>query len=245
MYTFPSLKKAAKLPQIILDGDNAVQKYRDWLADSGIFPTVPPLHQDFVLRYTCSFNGRSHDYADIVHYVEDLTAFVCCHSIDGKKVMEVSCDYAEQNTPGELSCSGFYPPTTPYTETWLRNEGCAVATAVVSVQAFILYHRPDVIPEELPAPKPRKAVSSHAKPSRRTTTVKDVRHHIIRLDPVDTIPVAKNYRAIQWRVRGHYRRIKGADGQQRLVYVRPHTAQRGKKKISPPDIIIKEANHDR
>lgn len=238
-YTFPSLKNAEKLPQIVLDGDNSVQRYRDWLSESGIVPTVPPLHEDFVLRYSCSFGGRRYDYADIVHYTDDLTGFIACHSISGKKALEVECSYLENDTPGIVSGHASAPASSPYREDWLRSESSAVCTAVIATQAYILYHRPELIPTVLPEPQRRTSKKPYA--AKRAAYVARERRQIIRLGDPGRLPVAKNYRAIQWQVRGHYRRLKNPD---RLVYIRPHTAQRGKKKLSPAPIIVKEAPND-
>ena len=237
----PSLKKLGKLPCIELAGEGTVEEIKGWLKEHPeISRCVPPLYPDFVLRYKVRINSKLHEYVDIVHYSEDLTVFAVVHCIDGKKVLRADVDY--NGVEGDrVPIYGTYPASSPYKDEWLQYETTATVPAVLAVQAYLLYHRPDVIPQVIdrPAPKPRK-VPRKPEYKQSDRTVAPTVRRIIRITPEELRePKPKKYRAISWQVRGHYRRITGRDGEQRLVYIRPHTACRGKRKLAPGTIKIK------
>lgn len=239
-WTPPSLTSADKLPTVELVGDDLVETYRAWMLDHTEIPRcVPPIHRDFTLRYTRRFGGeRVYSYMEIVHYSDDLTVLELCHVIDGKKVLCCDSLYVEYRGD-QISIDVTAPASTPYPQDWLDNEAGYAVTAVLSVQAYLLYHRPDIIP--VLVDKPRKS-SGKSKPSKRERTVRDTVRRYIRLTADDPEPRAVNYRAIQWTVRGHYRRLTAKDGTAKLVYVKPHTAKRGEKKITAAKIIVKGEN---
>lgn len=235
-WTPPSLTSADKLPTVELAGDDLVETYRAWMREHPEIPRcVPPLYRDFTVRYTCRFGDRVHSYTDIVHYSDELTVLALCHVIDGKKVLCCESFYAEYRGD-QIPIHFTAPESTRYPVDWLENEAGATVMAVLAVQAYLLYHRPDIIPVFVD--KPRKS-SGKSNQSKRERTVRDTVRRYIRLTADDPEPRAVNYRAIQWTVRGHYRRITAKDGTAKLVYVRPHTAKRGEKKITAAKIIMK------
>lgn len=234
-WTPPSLKAMDKLPSIEIAGLNRIQLYLDWWnANPQIPRTVPPLFRDFVIRFSRSYPRAggaesAHDYIECVHYTEDLTAFAVCHLIDGKKTLISESDYSQYR--GRTAQARIQAPkTSPHKEDWLKQEGLAAIHCALCVQAYILYHKPDVIPAELPAPPQKRKPNRERKPSPRA--IADTRRQIIRLSETDEPPKKRNvrYRAIRWTVRGHYRRITSTSGKRRVVYVKPHTAHRGEKK---------------
>lgn len=200
-------------------------------------PLVPPVWQDFTIRFTLNF-ARRIDYVEIVHYSDDFTAMQCCHCIDGKKAMEITLDYNDlhgDNIPFRFSA----PETTTHSRDWLENEAFAVLRTVLSVQYFLLMHRPEVVPVLLePSGRKKSARSTHASPAPKK--LKPAVRQYIRLSAEDKPPIQRTYRAVTWSVRGHYRRIRTRDGEQKTVYVRPHTASHfgGKRKLISPGIRV-------
>lgn len=214
-YQFPSLKKIGKLPTIELSEANLANKYAIWFREAeGIPRCVPPLYQDFVIKHRFAFADGEHDFVDIVHYSDDLTQFEVCHVMDGKKILTSATDYADYYDL-TVHAEVRIPENSPWDIAWLKNEGFSAVFMVLAVQAFILYHKPDVIPTELPEPKGKKKKSAEQRntssaPSK--SRVKDSVRRYIRLTAEDEAPVQRNYRAIQWQVRGHYRHLEHADG---------------------------------
>ncbi len=234
MYQFPSLSRAAsKLPCIDIAGIGLAERYQLWFREAeGIPRCVPPLYQDFVIRYSLRFGGGDHSYVDIVHYSDDLTQFEVCHTMDGKKILTAESDYADYYDL-MVHAKVHAPSTTQYQLDWLKNEGLAAVFCVLATQAFILYHRPDVVPVEIPQPqgKSKSKTGSVAAPAK--SHIKDSVRQYIRLTESDQAPAQRNYRAIQWQVRGHYRHLERADGTKYAVYVKPHLAKRGNKQNVP------------
>lgn len=237
-WTPPSLKAAEKLPCIEIAEPDQVQTYLDWFDAHGeINRCIPPLYKDFIIKFSRRFSeGRrtpdTHHYVEIVHYDDTLTELEAVHVLDGKKILRIAANYAEIDGK-RIHVKLTAPTNSPFTESWLKDEAVAVACTVLSVQAHILYHRPEVIPVVLPAPERRSG-------GKRTPTQRKIKQTVrkyIRLSASDPLPSVRNYRAIQWQVRGHYRRITGADGKERLVYVRPHLAKRGNRKTAARLII--------
>lgn len=240
-YQFPSLKAAEKLPAIELEGHDLPDKYRGWLSEHPEITTqVPPVYRDFTIRYTQDWNGRIDHYVDIVHYSEDMTQYDACHAIEGKKIFELHADYAEyagEDMPLHMTA----PETTRYSREWLIAEGKATGHLIAAVQAYILYHRPEVIPVYLTdPPQRRKSSASKPVPKSGTKTVAKTVRRYIRLTGEDPLPREINYRKIQWTVRGHYRRLPQKDGSEKLTFVRPHTAKRGERKTPAGTLKIKE-----
>lgn len=240
-YQFPSINKLGKLPTIEISAPNLAQKYAIWFREAeGIQRCIPPLYRDFVIRHTEQFEEDLHSYIEIVHYSDDLTAFEVCHIMDGKKVLTVESDYADYYDL-DVHAAVHAPATTPWGLSWIKNEGLATVFCVLSVQAFILYHKPEVVPVELPEParKNKKTAESkkEAVPAPKSHIKNSVRHYI-RLAAEDYAPAKRNYRSIQWQVRGHYRHLEHKDGTKYAIYIKPHLAKRGNRCSSPQSVIV-------
>lgn len=237
-WTIPSVSKLDKMPTIEFTAVNLLCEYRDWFNTHKEIPRcIPPLYQDFCIRYKLQFGEREHDYIDIVHYNDELTALAACHCIDGKKVLFVESHYLDYDG-ANIKSSLRVPAKSRYSEDWLKNEAVATIFAVLGVQAYLLYHRPDIVPVFVDAKPSAKRKPAKAQP--RTRTVSNIQKRYIRIGADDKPPRIVNYKAIQWTVRGHYRRITDKDGNRRMIYIKPHTAKRGKKKITAARILIKE-----
>lgn len=245
-WSFPSVKQMSRLPSVDVVGVNRIQTYLDWFdAHKELTRLVPPLYENFTLHFTRSYydprrdkGPRVYDYLECVHYYPGLSTLEICHVLDGKKILTVSADYAQFDGPTMRGVASA-PASSPYTHAWLQNEGMSVLATVIAVQLYILYHKPDIQPICLDAPAKRQAAGGS--PSTRARTIKNTVHKIIRLSAEDDAkdPIQRHYHKIQWSVRGHYRRITGKDGKEKLTYVRPHTAGRGqrKKKAGPISLI--------
>lgn len=230
------MKSIGKLPTIELAEVNLINSYQQWFDQHPeISRCVPPLYRDFVIKFRLSFSGVTHNYVEIVHYNDGLTVMDVCHTIDGKKVLTVSADYASFD--GKLvKAKGSYPASTKYADDWLKNECTATVTNTLAVQAYILYHKPDIVPIYITAPSARR---HKPKSSPAPRVIKDTARKFIRLSADDKPPRQANYRAIQWTVRGHYARYHYKDGTVKLKYIAPHIAKRGEKKIQETKIILK------
>lgn len=241
-WTPPSRKAAQKLPAIEIAETNQVQTYLDWLdGNPGIPRTVPPLFRDFAVRFSRSYfspergdkEPRKFEYEEVVHYEDDLARLWVSHSIDGRKVLMVSSEYVQYDGV-TVRATVTAPHTTPYTEEWLQREGVAALYTVLAVQAYILYHRPEVVPVELAEPPRNRGASPARTPGRKPVkTIGGTVRKIIRLSAADPAPpMERHYKAIQWNVRGHYRRLTRKDGTPYLAYVKPHLAKRGEAKAA-------------
>lgn len=222
----PSLKKMDRLPGIELAGNGFIAYYTWFYEHPEINRAVPPVYPDFTIRYHRGPPDlrEPHDYTVCVHYAEDLTAFAACHVRDGKKILTAFCDYTDMRA--QISA----PDNLPFSPDWIEREGRDVVQIVLAVQAYILYHQPQIVEKVLTEP-PRERKRTDRKPADRPTGhIGQTRTHYIRLS--ETIPKERNvnYRAIQWTVRGHYRHIT-KQGKPTLVYIAPHLAKRGEKKL--------------
>lgn len=237
-WTPPSIKKLGNLPHIVVEEVDQIQKYIDWYnANPGIPRTVPPIYQDFVIEFSRSYlpGPRTYRYIEIVHYDDDLCGFQVAHVIDGKKMGIISSRY-EDYDDARIKIGLTAPTSTLYKVEWMKQEGVTAACTVLAVQMYILYHRPELVPVELPEPR-RERLPAGKKPQNGMArkVIADTRRQIIRLGEKDTDFRVVNYRKIQWTVRGHYRRLKSG----KVVYVRPHAARRGNKKLKPGLTILK------
>lgn len=249
----PSIAAMGKLPAIDIEGVNRSQYYLDWFdAHPEIPRAIPPIYRDFIIRHSRSYYSpdkdkaeRVYSYIECIHYNDDMTELDACHVIDGKKVLTVHSRYLDYDGI-HVKASLSAPGSTRYTEEWLRREGIATIYTALALQAYILYHRPEVVPVYLSeaATQKRNVKSVPAKKSavkKITPTVK----RYIRLSEADVERVTRQYRAIQWMVRGHYRRYTRKNGEQYLRFVAPHTAKRGEKKLKTSGIILSGGKDDK
>jgi len=107
----------------------------------------------------------------------------------------------------------------------------AAVTSILAVQAYILYHKPEVI-DVYAEPKPRKkpaqtpAKLNQSKPPK--TVLRETVKRYIHIGETEKPAVARHYSAIQWQVRGHYRRYKDDNGAvKKVIYIAPHLSKRG------------------
>lgn len=245
----PSLKKMENLPEINISGINTVQFYLDWFDSHKEIPrTIPPLYKDFRIRFSRSYGSdgkeRVYEYTECIHYIDDLTGFFACHLIEGKKILVAEADYNDFD--GTKVHAAVKTPSgimNKYSEEWLKNEGVAVVYTILAVQAFILYHKPEVISQIMPPMKERRTETKKngAKPEKPHKTIGATKTKRIYLD--GTIPKERNYnyRAIQWQVRGHYRHYE-RNGKTKIIYVQPHLAKRGWKKQKSMTVDLKVAD---
>lgn len=234
MYQFPSLNKIGKLPCIELAAPNLAEKYARWFREAeGIPRCIPPLYQDFVIRHTAVYpDGPSRSYVEIIHYRDDLTQLEVCHIMDGKKILTAESNYSDYYDL-MVHVAVRAPASSPWDASWLKNEGLAAVFCVLATQAFILYHKPDLIPVELPEPNGKRKSPKIQSAPPSETHVKDAVRQYIKLTSADDAPAQRNYRAIQWKVRGHYRHLEHADGTKYVIYIKPHLAKRGNKPNNP------------
>lgn len=246
-WTPPSEKNRAKLPQINLVNSGTAVKYVNWFRDHPeIDRAVPPVFDDFCINYTVTFprecgkKEATYAYTDIVHYAEDRQSFVLCHVFNGRKILIAEVDYERIQPDGNVFVYSRSPENTQFDHDWLQNEALSAAFCVLSTQAFILYHKPEIKPVYLSSPAdPRKNSASPRKPAKRATVLNPERRKLVYLDGKMPTERIVHYRKIKWGVRGHYRRIIGRGGESKTIYIKPHTAKRGEKKSAQAEIDIK------
>lgn len=224
----PSKKQMEKLPLIIVEGGS--NPYILWLKEhTEIDRRVPPVYPEFIIK------SPENDimYTIVVAYNHECTAFAARVWLNDELfIKRLTGDYNDE--AGDGTCHGFKghavvdnAATNKYDEQWIRTMCLAVGCSITAIQAYLLYHKPDIVeqiytPSEAAKkePKQKKRRRVVAEPIRiRKTKIKR-----IRLDSaVDKPPRNINYKKLAWHVRGHYRHV-GKD--KKLKYIQPFVCNR-------------------
>ena len=243
-WTPPSIKSIesgkAKLPTIEILGENGNQRYLEWINENKTIPrTIPPIFTDFIIKYTRTFEKRIYQYMEIVHYSDDLAELDICHIVGKKKILMAHSRYIDYES--DTVKAGIYaPPSAQYEKEWTKMEGVAALYTVLAVQAYILYHRPEEIPIEVTANPKKSQKTKKDRHSPKRQLGKDVIYKRIVLNSEEQLSTSRNYRAIQWSVRGHYRRLKKPDGTGYMTYVKPHIAKRAKNMSEEMELLMND-----
>lgn len=225
-FTFPSPKNVDKYPLIAIKGNP--NDYVEWIrAHPEIDMRVPPVFQNFRLI----FNSYDIVYDLFVHYSDDFTSFEVRWKMDDRTIGIVSCDYAERREDGKFHYRARITENAAdkYKHEWLENAIIAVGTTVIATQAYMLYHKPEIV-EQVYAPSSAPEKSSSAPKKRVNAEPVKIRKSKIKritLSEDDRPPKEANYRKLSWHVRGHYRHMGKS---KKLVYIQPYTCNRGGKK---------------
>lgn len=229
----PKLSTVGKFPTVDIRGD--VNEYIQWFFLGGINPFIPPIYREFVILFD-STGGKCTVYVEYLN----MAQFRLCFYRGDKKKFFVSVDYDKAS--GNEWEFDFHNCSNDASN---ERTSMIIIRLVLAVQAYILYHKPDVVPiliidgGEKKPPKKSAAKSVSAEPDRKIK--KQVKKYI-RLDAEDSKIMRdkspRNYRAIQWQVRGFYRRQNYKGGKTKMIYIAPHSAKRGEKKIKNIKIIV-------
>lgn len=228
---FPSDKACEKLPRIVVGGNaNAMIEWIDQHTE--IDRRVPP-----VLSGWFVIDLRQDEYKIVIcaTYTKDKTAFVFRASINGLRAVIASMDYAKIDDNGFATIDSHYSTGAlrTYSEEWLQQFAMFSVYVIIAVQAYILYHKPDVIEQVVDASAPRKTPdNAHQKKRKKSGNVKikSTVRKLIRIDTRDLPPREYKYKKLAWSVRGHYRRV---GKEKKLKYIAPFTCNRGGAKNKP------------
>ena len=228
---FPSDKACEKLPRIVVDGNaNAMI---EWINQHNeIDRRVPPVLSGW---FVIEIQQGKYKIIICATYTKDKTAFVFRASINGLRAVIASMDYAKIDNDGiatvDFHCSAGALRT--YSEDWLRQFAIFSVNFIIAVQAYILYHKPEVIEQVVDASAPRKTPeNSHQKKRKKNGSVKikSTVRKLIRIDTRELPPREYKYKKLAWSVRGHYRHV---GKEKKLKYIAPFTCNRGGAKGKP------------
>lgn len=222
-YTFPSKKQLAKLPQIRIDGDP--NRYAMWIHDhQEIDRRVPPIFLDFVIHL---------EYTTVaVHYISDMTAF---HTKIWYKEQQSAIavgytDYAEINgtSVGAIAaCSEAVQEK--YGAEWIQSIVMAAAFTVIGVQAYMLYHKPEIVEQVYTPGEERKSSTKKKRITQQPIKIRKTKIKRIYLSEHEKPKKEIHYNKLSWHVRGHYKHV-GKD--KHLVYIQPSIRNRNGKKYT-------------
>lgn len=239
---FPSDKACEKLPRIVVGGNaNAMI---EWInTHTEIDRRVPPVFSGwFVIEL-------QQDECKIVicaTYNEDKTAFAFRASINGLRSVIAGMDYSKIDNNGVVTIDSHYSTGAlrTYAEDWLQQFAIFSINVIISAQAYILYHKPEVIEQVVDVSAPRKtSENAHHKKRKKSggVKIKSTVRKLIRIDTRDLPPREYKYKKLAWSVRGHYRRV---GKEKKLKYIAPFTCNRGGAKNKPKakTYVIEEQN---
>lgn len=221
-YTFPGKKQLEKLPQIRVDGDP--NRYAMWIHDhTEIDRRVPPIFLDFVIHL---------EYIMVaVHYTPDMTAFHTKIWYE-KQQSAIAIGYTNYNSINGTSVGAVArfseAMQDKYGAEWIRSIVLAAAFTVIGVQAYMLYHKPEIV-EQIYTPGEERKPSAKKRITQQPIKIRKTKIKRIYLSDQDKPKKEIHYNKLSWHVRGHYKHV-GKD--KHLVYIQPSIRNRNGKKYS-------------
>ena len=228
---FPGDKACEKLPRIVVGGNaNAML---EWINQhTEIDRRVPPVFSGWFV-----IDLQQDEYKIIIcaTYTKDKTAFWFRASINGLRAVIASMDYAQIDNDGIAIVDSHYSTGAlrTYSEEWLQQFAIFSVYVIIAVQAYILYHKPEVIEQVVDASAPRKTPENANKKKRKksgSVKIKSTVRKLIRIDTRELPPREHKYKKLAWSVRGHYRHV---GKEKKLKYIAPFTCNRGGAKNKP------------
>lgn len=229
---FPSDKACEKLPRIVVDGNaNAMI---EWInTHTEIDRRVPPVFSGW---FVVDLQQDEYKTAICTTYTKDKTAFIFRASINGLRAVIASMDYDKIDNDGFATIDPHYSTGAlrTYSEEWLQQFAIFSINVIIAVQAYILYHKPEVIEHVVDVSANRKtsdhAPKNHQKRKKSSVKIKSTVRKLIRIDTRDLPPREYKYKKLAWSVRGHYRHV---GKEKKLKYIAPFTCNRGGAKNKP------------
>lgn len=228
---FPSDKACEKLPRIVVGGNaNAML---EWINQhTEIDRRVPPVFSGW---FVIELQQDEYKIVICATYTNDKTAFCFRASINGLRAVIASMDYAQIDNDGVATIDSHYSTGAlrTYSEEWLKQFAIFSVYIIIAVQAYILYHKPDVIEQVVDASAQRKTPdNAHQKKRKKSGNVKikSTVSKLIRIDTRELPPREYKYKKLAWSVRGHYRHV---GKEKKLKYIAPFTCNRGGAKNKP------------
>ena len=228
---FPSDKACEKLPRIVVGGDaNAMI---EWINQhTEIDRRVPPVLSGW---FVIELQQGKYKIVICVTYTNDKTALCFRASINGLRAVIASMDYAQIDNDGIAIVDSHYSTGAlrTYSEEWLQQFAIFSVYVIIAVQAYILYHTPEIIEQVVDASAPRKMPeNANKKKLKKSGSVKirSTVRKLIRIDTRELPPREHKYKKLAWIVRGHYRHV---GKEKKLKYIAPFTCNRGGAKNKP------------
>lgn len=220
-YTYPSKKRLAKLPTIVVRGEG--NRFRDWmLSHPEIDRRVPPAFPDFVVEYE--------DYTVDYHYTPTMTGLHYRIWIADKAVGRFYLDYVSVNSDRLLlSASPTNHALDQLGADTMQALGCQAALNALGVQAYMLYHKPELVEQIYTPGESHGTTAKKHKVTQQPIKIRKTKIKRITLTEQDTPKKEIHYNKLSWHVRGHYRHV-GKD--KHLVYIQPSVHNRNGKKYS-------------
>lgn len=228
---FPSDKACEKLPRIVVGGNASAMI--EWVNQhTEIDRRVPPVFSGW---FVIELQQDEYKIVICATYTKEKTAFVFRASINGLRAVIASMDYAQIDDNGFATIDSHYSTGAlrTYSEEWLQQFAMFSVYSIIAVQAYILYHKPDVIEHVVDASAQRKTTdNAHQKKRKKSGNVKikSTVRKLIRIDTRELMPREYKYKKLAWSVRGHYRHV---GKEKKLKYIAPFTCNRGGAKNKP------------
>lgn len=220
-YVFPSKKRMGKLPVIEIKGDR--KRFLKWLEQHReIDRRVPPAFTEFVVI--------TKDYMVDCHYNDPLNKIYVRVWIDDKIILTACADYETINEdmmdfaalPTAHGAQKF-PPV------GLRLLAGEAIVNALGVQAYMLYHKPEIVEQVYIPGENRKTNTSRKRVTQQPIKIRKTKIRRIVLTEQDKPQREIHYNKLSWYVRGHYKHV-GKD--KHLAYIQPSVHTRGGKKYS-------------
>lgn len=220
-YVFPSKKKLAKLPVLTVRGDP--KRFCRWIVDhKEIDKKVPPAFMDFIIE--------TDNYKADYHYTPSMTGFHIRAWENDRVIFTAYLDYNTIDT-GELAVSLL--PTayglSLYPLEGLKILGGETSLNAIGVQAYMLYHKPELVEQIYTPGESHPTRSKKHKVTAQPIRIRKTKIKRITLTDDDTPKKEIHYNKLSWHVRGHYRHV-GKD--KHLVYIQPSVHTRNGKRYS-------------
>lgn len=220
-FLFPSQKKIDKFPVIRIAGDE--NRFCAWIVEHPeIDIRVPPVYQNFVVQSDhCRF---------VVCYNSTITGFYAKCYYNELYIGAIFVDYNAYDGNG-IPLKTDLPDS--ITETvdpnWLYRFCNAACSMIVGVQAYMLYHKPEIVEQIYTPGESHGTTAKKHKVTAQPIKIRKTKIKRITLTEDDTPKKEIHYNKLSWHVRGHYRHV-GKD--KHLVYIQPSIHTRNGKKYS-------------
>lgn len=220
-YVFPSQKKMAKFPVVHIAGNE--DRFIDWLADHPeIDKKVPPIYQNFVIESATT--------TVLVCYNDTVTAFYTKAWYNGLHIASTHIDYNEcVGTQFRLNLKSNQKAVESHAPEWIVEYSQYVSMLVIAVQAYMLYHKPELVEQIYTPGESHPTRSKKHKVTAQPIRIRKTKIKRITLTDDDTPKKEIHYNKLSWHVRGHYRHV-GKD--KHLVYIQPSVHTRNGKRYS-------------
>ena len=231
---FPSDKACEKLTHISVSG-NAAELIK-WLSNhTEIDLRVPPVFSGF---FVIEMLYDGHNVSLCVTYNKDKTVFAFRCSMDKERLLIASVDYNKIGSDRTIVAhqSVRLSASRKYQEKSIDDLTQNSVFLILAVQAYMLYHTPEVIEHTVSSPAHKKGANETKSNNTNKQSTPDVIkikksvQKLIRINPSALPPREYKYKKLAWSVRGHYRHV-GKD--KKVKYIAPFTCNRGESNRKP------------